>query len=187
MSHRSTSEKELEVKLELYLGFGTFGKVGFWWSWWILFAFKSLKMVRNDTKKVQKVFFVIFGFFEFFWNFWFFSQNDAFRLFAHDYPFLIEKSFKSQWNIDFSVPIILLKFSPKSIWILCVPPTHRWVKIAGKSFKMGLLGTQVSRDWDRKTTRSKFSPFLQISLFQNAFRFDLISFLRHSILTFDIK
>ena len=66
-----------------------------------------------------------------------------------------------------------------------------------KIVQIGLLGTQISRDWDRnrKTTRSKFSPFLQISRFQNAFRFDLISYgvfkkaslLRPSILPFDIK
>ena len=144
MSHRSTPEKELEVKLELYLGFGTFGKVGFWWSWWILFAFKSLKMVRNGTKNVQKMFFVIFGVFEFFVNFRFFSKNDVFRFFAHDYSFLIEKSFKSPRNTAYFVPNFLTEF----------------------------FGTQISRDWDRnrKSPSLKiFALFHRLAVFKPLF------------------
>jgi len=46
--------------------------------------------------------------------------------------------------------IFWLNFSPKSIWVHQVPPTHKWAKIAEKSFKMGLFGTQISRDWDSR-------------------------------------
>ena len=48
------------------------------------------------------------------------------------------------------VPNFVLNFSPKSIRVHQVQPTHKWAKIAEKSFKMGLLGTQISRDWDSR-------------------------------------
>jgi len=135
MSHRSTPEKELEVQLELYLGIGTFGEVGFWWSWWILFAFKSLKMVRNGTKKVQKVFFVIFGVFEFFFKFFGFSVKmtflDFLLMIIHSWSKNLSKVHE-KWPISFQ--IFLLNFSPKSIcgttYAHQVPPTHKWAKMA---------------------------------------------------------
>ena len=104
-------------------------------------------MVPKRFKKCFLWFLVFSNFFEIFR---FFSQNDVFRLFAHDYPFLIEKSFKSprKWPISFQ--FFLLNFSLKSIWVHQVPPTHKWAKIAEKSFKMGLFGTQISRDWDSR-------------------------------------
>ena len=37
----------------------------------------------------------------------------------------------------------------KSILVHLVPPTHRIAKTAEKSAKIALLGTQISRDWDR--------------------------------------
>ena len=67
-------------------------------------------MVRNGTKNVQKMFFVIFGVFEFFVNFRFFSKNDVFRFFAHDYSLMIEKSFKSPRNTAYFVPNFLTEF-----------------------------------------------------------------------------
>ena len=41
--------------------------------------------------------------------------------------------------------IIFLKF----VLVYEVPPTHRIAKTAEKSAKIALLGTQISRDWDR--------------------------------------
>ena len=111
-------------------------------------------------KRFKKCFFLWFLVFSnFFEIFRFFSQNDVFRLFAHDYSFLIEKSFKSPRNKANFVPNCLLNFSPKSIWVHQVPPTHKWAKIAVKSFKMGLLGTQISRDWDRNRKTPSLENF----------------------------
>ena len=104
-------------------------------------------MVPKRFKKCFLWFFVFSNFFEIFR---FFRQNDVFRLFDHDYPFLNEKFFKSPRNMVYFVPNFLLNFSPKSIWVYQVPPTHKWAKIAEKSFTMGLLGTQISRDWDSR-------------------------------------
>ena len=105
-------------------------------------------MVPKRFKKCFFLWFLVFS--NFFEIFRFFSQNDVFRLFAHDYSFLIEKSFKSPRNMAYFVPNFVLNFSPKSIRVHQVQPTHKWAKIAEKSFKMGLLGTQISRDWDSR-------------------------------------
>ena len=116
-------------------------------------------MVPKRFKKCFFLWFLVFS--NFFEIFRFFSQNDVFRLFAHDYSFLIEKSFKSPRNMAYFVPNFVLNFSPKSIRVHQVQPTHKWAKIAEKSFKMGLLGTQISRDLDRnrKTPSLEISPF----------------------------
>ena len=133
-------------------------------------------MVPKRFKNFFLWFLVFSNFFEIFR---FFSQNDVFRLFAHDYPFLIEKSFNSQWNINFFVPI-LLKFSPKSIWVHQVPPTHKMSQNWRKIVQNGLVRDSSFsrlRPKSKKSLAQNFRPFSQISRFQTAFRFDFISLL----------
>ena len=60
-----------------------------------------------------------------------------------------KKSFKSPWNMAYFVPNFLLIIFMKSILVHLVPPTHRIAKTAENSAKIALLGTQISRDWDR--------------------------------------
>ena len=71
-------------------------------------------MVPKRFKKCFLRFLVFSNFFEIFR---FFSQNDVFRLFAHDYSFLIEKSFKSPRNMAYFVPIFFTEFFPEvDLW-----------------------------------------------------------------------
>ena len=61
-------------------------------------------------KRFKKSFSVIHGVFEFFDISRFFSQNDVFRLFAHDYPFLI---FLKSTKMAYFVPIFFTEFFPE--------------------------------------------------------------------------
>ena len=151
-------------------------------------------MVPKRFKKCFLWFLVFSNFFEIFR---FFSQNDVFRLFAHDYSFLIEKSFKSPRNMAYFVPNFVLNFPrSRSVFIRYNLRTNE-PKLPKNRSKWACSGLKFLETWTEfgKLPRSKFRPFSQIIRFQNAFRFDLISYgvfkkvplLRPSILTFDIK
>merc|ERR1712131_472626 len=87
--------------------------------------------------------------------------------------------------------IILVVF----ILVHQVPPTQKLAKTLRNWSKFGQLWTRISRNWDRNWENPTHKSSAVFSLFRNRFRFDSIShgvfrkvsFLRPSILTFDIK
>ena len=79
--------------------------------------------------------------------FWFWPLHRAILL--SRFFKIIKKSSKSPWNIAYFVQNFLLIIFMKFILVHLVPPTHRIAKTAEKSAKIALLGTQISRDWDR--------------------------------------
>ena len=68
--------------------------------------------------------------------------------------------------------IIFLKF----VLVYEVPPTHRIAKTAEKSAKIALLGTQISRDWDRNRKIASREALGMLLTSQKSFNQSSLSF-----------
>ena len=117
-----------------------------------LVNFVCLQITKNGQKwyqKCSKNVFCDFWCFRIFCKFFGFSVKmtflDFLLMIIHSWSKNLSKVHEI-WPILFQ--IFWLNFSSKSIWVHQVPPTHKWAKIALKSFEMGLLGTQIFRDWE---------------------------------------
>jgi len=103
--------------------------------------------------------------------------------------------FKSRSTRAYFVQNFSLINFPVFILVLHVPPTQKLAKTLRNWSKFGQLWTRISRNWDRNWKIPTPNFFVIDSWFRNSFRFDSIlygvfkkvSFLRPSILTFDIK
>ena len=104
--------------------------------------------------------------------------------------FFKSRSTRAYFVQNFSL-ILLMLF----ILVLHVPPTQKLAKTLRNWSKFGQLWTRISRNWDRNWKNPTLNFFICYHWFLNTNRFAFIlygvfrkvSFLRPSILTFDIK